>query len=81
MNPMKSGNRCPIPGPQHHMAKVAEEETMFLTSVACGHVENTQLPGTATVTSRNMAAKSLVLKIIHLNVKFLVSGRENISII
>lgn len=49
--------------------------------VACGHVEVIQLPGIGKVTSRKMAAKVLVLKVINLYMKFQVSGRGNISII
>jgi hypothetical protein len=42
--------------------------------VTGGHVEDMKLPETATVPSV-MAAKSLVLKVINLYMKFLVSGR------
>lgn len=43
-------------------------------------MEDREFSGIATVTSK-MAAKSLVLKVINLHMKFLVSGRGNISII
>lgn len=49
--------------------------------MGCGHIEGIQLPGIAKVTSRKMAAKVLVLKVINLYMKFKVSGRGNISII
>lgn len=62
-----------------HYPKVEGHHTVF-TELIHGHATDIELSGRVTKPSIKMAAKPLVLKVIHLYMKFLVSGRGNISI-
>ena len=79
--PWSSEAHALIPIPEGDKTKSFWGLNHGLDIVGCGHIEGIQLPGIAKVTSRKMAAKVLVLKVINLYMKFKVSGRGNISII